>query len=43
MDSFEWEIFKRTGDVKHYLMMKQREKEYLDYLEEFGSEVELDD
>jgi len=38
MDSFEWEIFKKTGNVKHYLMMKQREREDETYLEEFASE-----
>ena len=27
MDSFEWEVFKNTGDVSHYLLMKQREDE----------------
>jgi len=27
MDSFEWEIFKRTGKIEHYLMMKQHEDE----------------
>lgn len=43
MDSFEWEVFKRTGSIKHYLMMKQREQEYQIYLDEFGSEVEIDE
>ena len=43
MASFEWEVFKRTGNIQHYLMMKQREQEYHAYLEEFGSEEEFDD
>jgi len=43
MDSFEWEVFKRTGNIKHYLMMKQREQEHQTYLEEYGSEEEFDD
>ena len=33
MDSLEWEVFKRTGNIKHYLMMKQREQEPHTYLE----------
>lgn len=43
MDSFEWEIFKRTGSIEHYLLMKQREKEYQAYSEEFGEEEDFDD
>lgn len=43
MDSFEWEIFKRTGSIEHYLLMKQREKESQAYLEEFGKEENFDD
>ena len=43
MDSLEWEIFKRTGNVEHYLMMKQREQEHQVYLEEFGMEETFDD
>ena len=35
MDSFEWEMFKRTGNVEHYLMMKQREQENQVNMEEF--------
>jgi hypothetical protein len=42
MDSFEWEVFKRTGSIKHYLMMKQREQEHQDYLEEFSIEEEFE-
>lgn len=42
MDSFEWEVFKRTGNIKHYIMMKQREQEYNAYLEEFAIEVSDD-
>ena len=43
MDSFEWEVFKRTGSIEHYLMMKQREVEHQTYLEEFGMEETFDD
>ena|GEM_PF-1799187 len=43
MDSFEWEVFKRTGRIGHYLMMKQREQENQTYLEEFGSEEVFND
>jgi len=43
MDSFEWEVFKKTGSIEHYLMMKQREQEHQAYLEEFGVEEEFDD
>jgi len=25
MDSFEWEVFKRTGKVDHYLLWKETE------------------
>jgi len=25
MDSFEWEVFKRTGKVDHYLLWKEAE------------------
>lgn len=27
MAELEWEIFKRTGNIQHYLIMKQREVE----------------
>ena len=27
MAELEWEIFKRTGSIDHYLMMKKREEE----------------
>ena len=43
MDSFEWEVFKRTGSIRDYLMMKQREQEHLAYLEEFGTDEEVDE
>ena len=43
MDSFEWEVFKRKGNVRHYLAMKQREQEHQTYLEEFGHEQTFDD
>ena len=35
MDSFECEVFKRTGSIEHYLIMKQREREYQIDLEAF--------
>jgi len=38
MDSFEWEVFKRSGSVDDYLQMKQREHEYSSYLAEIGEE-----
>ena len=38
MDSFEWEVFKRTGNIEHYLMMKRRENEHQAYLETYGKE-----
>ncbi|MGL4374478.1 MAG: YqzL family protein [Turicibacter sp.] len=25
MNSLEWEIFKRTGKIEHYLLVKERE------------------
>lgn len=25
MDSFEWEVFRRTGQVDHYLLWKETE------------------
>ena len=43
MDSFEWEVFKRTGNIGHYLMMKQREHEDQSYLEEFCNEEAFDE
>jgi len=43
LDSFEWEVFKRTGSIDHYLLMKQREQEHQKYLEEFGVEETFDD
>ena len=43
MDSLEWEVFKRTGNVKHYLAMKQHEKEHQAHLEAFGNEEVFDD
>ena len=43
MDSFEWEVFKKTGSISHYLMMKQRENEHQAYLEEFGVEETFDE
>ena len=43
MDSFEWEVFKRTGNIKHYLMMKQREQEQQSNFEAVGSEEEFND
>ena len=27
MDSIEWEVFKRTGNIEHYLLLKERERE----------------
>ena len=27
MAELEWEVFKRTGSIQHYLIMKQREIE----------------
>jgi len=35
MDDFEWEMFKRTGSIEHYLMMKQREINHQMLLDEF--------
>lgn len=43
MESFEWEVFKRTGNIEHYLLMKQREREQQAYLEEFGVEETFDE
>lgn len=42
MESFEWEVFKRTGNVSHYLMMKEREQDKQNYLEEYALEEEFD-
>ncbi|MCL2560582.1 MAG: YqzL family protein [Turicibacter sp.] len=43
MDSFEWEVFKRTGTIRNYLIMKQREYESQASLdEEFAMEEEFD-
>ena len=42
MDSFEWELFKRTGNVESYLRMKQRDLEEEAYLAEFGELAEFD-
>ena len=42
MDSYEWEIFKRTGSIEDYLKMKQREYEYNSYLTEMGIEADFD-
>jgi len=27
MAELEWEIFKRTGNIEHYLLLKEREQE----------------
>jgi len=27
MASLEWEVFKRTGNIEHYLLLKERENE----------------
>lgn len=43
MDSLEWELFKRTGSVNHYLTMRQHEKEHQAYLEEFGADIAFED
>ena len=42
MDSFEWEVFKRTGSIENYLQMKRREHEYKTYLSEIGEEPNFD-
>ena len=42
MDSFEWEVFKRTGTIRNYLLMKKREHENQTSLEEFGMEEVFD-
>ena len=42
MDSFEWEVFKRTGTVDDYLQMKEREREYQNYLAEMGLDFEFE-
>ena len=31
MSTFEWEVFKRTGNIEHYLMMKEREQEIAEH------------
>ena len=41
MDSFEWEVFKRTGTIEDYLQMKQREREYQNYLAEMGADIDF--
>lgn len=31
MNSLEWEIFKRTGKIDHYLLLKEAEKLKIDF------------
>ncbi len=40
MNSLEWEIFKRTGKIDHYLLMKESEELTVDNLTtEFSDEI----
>jgi len=38
MDSFEWEIFKRTGHISHYLLLKEAEEKKIFSNQELAEE-----
>ena len=38
MNSFEWEVFKRTGKIEHYLLVKEAEIKKVYSSVEFGEE-----
>lgn len=38
MNSLEWEIFKRTGKIEHYLLVKEAEDKKVFSSVEFGEE-----
>lgn len=41
MNSLEWEIFKRTGKIDHYLLLKEAEKLKINFADptEFSEEL----
>lgn len=40
MNSLEWEVFKRTGKIDHYLLMKESDKLAIDNINtEFSEEI----
>lgn len=40
MNSLEWEVFKRTGKIEHYLLLKETESKKLDLIPaEFSEEL----
>jgi len=38
MNSFEWEVFKRTGKIDHYLLLRESETKNISPLTEFSEE-----